>query len=70
MTEDRVTWVKNSSYEMKRLDEIVATKGAHLESLGGDRWFISFVHGDGSVTKIWFRSRSLNKPLIEERIKR
>ena len=62
MTEDRVTLTDKG-----KLDEIVATKGAHLERLGKHSWFISFDHADGSSTTVWFESKDLVSPMIETR---
>ncbi|MBM7049692.1 hypothetical protein [Rhizobium lusitanum] len=50
-----------------KLDEIVSTKGAHLEHMGNSRWFLSFQHEDGTETAIWFTSRDLMKPAFEIR---
>ncbi|MCA0032785.1 hypothetical protein [Mesorhizobium sp. B263B2A] len=49
------------------LDEVVSTKGAHLEHLGGNRWFLIFYHEDGTDTAIWFSSRDLKRPFGEKR---
>jgi len=58
---DRVEFVSG------KLDEIVCSGGAHLEYMGGDRWFLEFVHADGTSTALWFGSRSLRKPFWETR---
>lgn len=58
---DRVDFVDGE------LDEIVASKGAHLERLDKSRWFILFEHEDGSETAIWFSSKDLAKPFWETR---
>lgn len=50
-----------------KLDEIVSTKGAHLEHMGRSRWFLSFRHEDGTETAIWFSSRDLRTPSFEIR---
>ncbi len=49
------------------LDEIVCTKGAHLEHIGKNRWFLIFCHEDGTETALWFTSRDLRKPFWEIR---
>jgi len=58
---DRVDFVDG------RLDEVVASKGAHLERMDDNRWFILFEHEDGSETAIWFSSKDLEKPFWETR---
>lgn len=50
-----------------KLDEIVSTRGAHLERLSTCDWFLSFQHEDGTETAIWFTSHSLIKPFWEIR---
>ena len=50
-----------------KLDEIVSSRGAHLERLGKNRWFLIFYHADGSETALWFSSRDLRKPFWETR---
>ncbi len=50
-----------------KLDEIVSTKGAHLEHMGDSRWFLSFQHDDGTETALWFSSRNLRNPFWEIR---
>lgn len=59
---DRVTFTPKG-----RLDEVCCTKGAHLEHMEGDRWFILFAHADGTETAIWFTSKDLKKPFWETR---
>lgn len=54
-------------FEDGELDEIVSTRGAHLESLGNDQWFLCFEHADGTSTALWFTSRDLVKPMWETR---
>lgn len=55
------------SYDDKgRLDEVVGTKGAHLERMGKNDWFLSIEHADGSSTAIWFKSKNF-PDLIERR---
>lgn len=56
------------SFENGKLDEIVSTRGAHLEHLGSGRWFLSFQHEDGTETALWFTSRDLLKPFWEIRM--
>jgi hypothetical protein len=51
------------------LDEVVAVRGAHLERIGANRWFLSFMHADGTETSIWFSSKDLKKPFMETRPK-
>lgn len=60
--EDRVTFT-----EKGRLDEVVASRGAHLEHMGGNSWFLSLLHADGTETAIWFDSKDLKKPFWEKR---
>lgn len=59
---DRVDFTEKGA-----LDEIVSTRGAHLECMGGDRWFLSFQHEDGSETAVRFSSRDLRRPFLEKR---
>jgi hypothetical protein len=59
---DRVTFTPKG-----RLDEVCSTKGAHLEHLDGNRWFLSFEHSDGTSSAFWFRSADLKKPFWEKR---
>lgn len=59
---DRIDFTENGL-----LDEIVASRGAHLECMGGSRWFLSFQHEDGTETALWFTSRDLLKPFWEKR---
>lgn len=49
------------------LDEVVCSAGAHLESMGGNRWFLEFQHEDGTSTALWFASKDLRKPFWETR---
>lgn len=49
------------------LDEVVAARGAHLEHLGGKRWFLIFCHKDGTDSAFWFESKDLKKPHYETR---
>ena len=65
MALDRVDFTEEG-----KLDEIVATKGAHLEYMGGANWFLEFHHEDGTSTALWFTSRSLQKPFMEKRTAR
>jgi hypothetical protein len=58
---DRVTWVDG------RLDEVVGSRGAHLEHMRGNEWFLLIEHDDGSETAIWFSSKDLKKPFWETR---
>lgn len=47
------------------LDEIVSASGAHLERMDKNRWFLEFMHEDGTSTAIWFSSKDLRQQLIE-----
>ena len=53
--------------ESGKLDEVVATGGAHLEYMGSSQWFLSLTHADGSETAIWFKSKNLRNPFMETR---
>lgn len=59
---DRVTFTPKG-----RLDEVCCTKGAHLEHMGGGRWYLSFEHADGTSSAFWFGSKDLMKPFWETR---
>lgn len=59
--QDRVDFVDG------RLDEIVSARGAHLEHMDKNRWFLIFYHADGTETAIWFSSKDLKKPFWETR---
>jgi hypothetical protein len=61
-TADRVSFTENGT-----LDEIVASRGAHLERVGKSEWFLTFGHGDGSETALWFTSKDLVRPNLEKR---
>ena len=39
------------------LDEIACDGGAHIEHLGGKRWFLSFVFADGSEHCLWITGK-------------
>jgi hypothetical protein len=54
-------------YQDGDLDEIVAARGAHLERLDKNRWFLALYHADGTETAIWFSSKDLRKPSMETR---
>lgn len=58
------------AFEGGRLDEVCGSKGAHLEYMGGGKWFLIVGHDDGSQTAIWFRSKDLMKPFMERRAPR
>lgn len=59
---DRVEFVDG------KLDEVVSSKGAHLEHMGAGRWFLSFQHADGTSSAFWFSSKSLrDKDLFWEK---
>lgn len=45
---NRVEYVKG------KLDEVVTDGGAHLEHMGGKRWFLSMWRADGSEFCVWF----------------
>lgn len=62
MMQDRVTLDSKGN-----LDEIVGNKGAHLESMGGDTWYLSFMHDDGTETVVFFQSQTLKRPEIDKR---
>ncbi len=47
-----------------KLDEVVTDGGAHLESMGGNRWFLECVRKDGSSVAIWITGKVTS---IEER---
>ena len=49
------------------LDEVCSTRGAHLEHMHGNHWFLVFYHEDGTDTAIWFTSKDLKKPFWEKR---
>jgi hypothetical protein len=49
------------------LDEVCSAKGAHLEHLGGKRWFLTFQHADGTSSAFWFKSKGLKQPFYEKR---
>jgi hypothetical protein len=49
------------------LDEVVSTRGAHLECMGGKRWFLIFYHEDGTESAFWFDSKDLKRPFWEKR---
>lgn len=61
MSDDRVT------FEEGRLDEVVSSRGAHLEHMDGNQWFLIFYHEDGTETAFWFSSKDLKKPFWETR---
>lgn len=55
---DRVTFSDG------KLDEIVGSRGAHLERTGGNnQWFMSITHDDGHQTAIWFKSKDLGNAM-------
>jgi hypothetical protein len=58
---DRVTFVDG------KLDEVVGSRGAHLECMGGKRWFLLIEHDDGTESAFWFSSKDLKKPFWETR---
>ena len=39
------------------LDEIVVEGAAHLERMGGNRWFLSMERADGTSFAIWFTGK-------------
>lgn len=49
-----------------KLDEIVGTRGAHLERMTKNEWYLSIWHADGTETAIWFNSKDLPQ-MIERR---
>ena len=58
---DRVDFING------KLDEVVSSRGAHLERIDHSRWFLIFYHADGTETAMWFSSRDLRKPFWETR---
>ncbi len=54
-------------FEGGTLDEIIVAGGAHLESMGGNDWFLELFKEDGTSIAIWFHSKSLTKPNMEIR---
>lgn len=54
-------------FQNDELDEVVAGRGAHLERIGKDRWFLIFYHTDGTETALWFSSKDLKRPFLEKR---
>lgn len=52
---DRMTW------EDGLLDEVSGRRGAHLERMSGNQWFLIIQHDDGSETALWFDSKNLGK---------
>lgn len=62
MSPDRITFAEDGT-----LDEICGSRGAHLESLGEDMWFLSFIHEDGTETAMWFCSPDLHLQKPEKR---
>lgn len=65
--EKETTMVERMDFEDGKLDEIVVSGGAHLESMGGSDWFLEFFKEDGTSIAIWFQSKSLVKPYMEIR---
>lgn len=59
---DRVEFTKSG-----KLDEIVSSRGAHIEYIGDGLWFLIFGHEDGTETALWFESEDLRKPNWETR---
>ena len=49
------------------LDEVCSTRGAHLEHMHGNEWFLIFYHEDGTESAFWFNSKDLEKPFWETR---
>lgn len=56
MSPDRVTFTDKGT-----LDEIVASGGAQLEHMGGQRWFLEFVNANGSSVAVNFTSPDLHE---------
>lgn len=50
--ENRVTYDHRG-----RLDEVVTDGGAHLEHMGGKRWFLSMQRKDGTEFALWFTGK-------------
>ena len=40
-----------------RLDEVVTDGGAHLEDMGGNRWFLVCERKDGSCFAVWISGK-------------
>lgn len=62
MSDERVTFNEDGS-----LDEVYAARGAHLEHMDGDNWFLIFYNQDGTEAAFWFKSKDLKKPFWETR---
>ena len=65
MTETR-NWQSETSndrvtFSGGKLDEVVGSRGTHLEYIGGNDWFLSITHDDGHQTAVWFKSKDLGK---------
>lgn len=56
--------IERTSYVEGKLDEVVTCGGAHLERMGGKRWFLSMVREDGSEICLWVSGEI---DMIEER---
>ncbi len=54
MAPDRVDFTEDG-----KLDEIVSTKGAHLECMGGANWFLEFHHEYGALVHLPQPSKAL-----------
>lgn len=65
--EKAMTSPERMEFQGGKLDEIYVAGGAHLESMGGDDWFLEFFKEDGTSIAIWFHSKSLTKPNFEMR---
>ena len=59
--------IERIAFEGGKLDEVVVSGGAHLESMGGNDWFLELFKEDGTSIVIWFQSKSLVKPNMEIR---
>lgn len=64
MTEagERVAWNDDGT-----LDEVFGARHAHLEHMGGGKWYLSVGMSDGRDVVFWFKSKDLRKPYWEER---
>ena len=51
------------------LDEIVCNGSAHLEYMGGNRWFLSMVFADGSEHCVWVKGKITLEESREPRTK-
>lgn len=62
MSDERVAFNDDGT-----LDEVYAARGAHLEHMGGNNWFLIFYNQDGTEAAFWFKSKDLKRPFWETR---